>query len=190
MAKIFAQFEIRNSDGTPPAGLDVDGLVAAYVPTVSTWQIPTFLISTLGVPRNVTLTATDANASLGVIFAEIHGTDAQDRVQEEKLERAAAAGSGTTVGTKAFKTIDTSRSRVYVNPTVDAGVDTVSLGWGDVLGIPLDLDTSADLIERREDANASVGVIDVDLGTWTLSGGNITDAVNRYYMAGRFVLPE
>ena len=83
------------------------------------------------VPRNITGTLTDANDSV-TSTVTIRGLDIAGRIIEEVMEIAAGVGKVFT-GTKIFATVT---SVVVSGTSGNAAGDTLSIGVGNVIGLP------------------------------------------------------
>lgn len=104
-------------------------------------------VATLDVPRNFTLTVATTNQS-GITFT-VTGTDEYGVTIKESL---AGPNNNTVSGKKAFKTI----TQVAANAAI--ATNGVSVGFGDVLGLPVFLPSTALILAELEDgAAASAG---------------------------------
>ncbi len=86
------------------------------------------------VPRNLTLTTVDANASISAGTVTVVGKDAQGRTVKEVFNIKTA---GTKVGTKIFASVTS--ATVAGVAGVGAGVDTITVGVGNIIGLPSDI---------------------------------------------------
>jgi len=84
-------------------------------------------------PRNITATTANGTAAgdIGAVSVIVYGTNIDDQVISETLPAFAANTAATKSGVKAFKTI----SSIFL-PAHDGTGCTVSVGWGEVLGLP------------------------------------------------------
>jgi len=86
-------------------------------------------------PRNITATSDDVtgdNADIKAVQVIVTGTNILDEVITETLPVFTVNSSDTVAGTKAFKTV----TQVVI-PAMDTPYDaTVSIGFGDILGLP------------------------------------------------------
>lgn len=126
-----------------PDQADTDGILDGVSATDSaqTYDSSDFVAAfsgTLDVPRN--LTATGSAGSDHVVT--VTGTDADGSVVVESLT---LSGTNTIAGKKAFKTV------TGVAVAVGAASDTLDLGWGDVLGLPVYVSDAAAVVAEFED---------------------------------------
>lgn len=91
------------------------------------------------VPRNLTATLTDANDSVSGVLTFI-GKDIRGRTITEVMTVALGVGK-VFVGTKIFASV-TSATITGSSGELN-GTDTVIVGVGDVIGVPMDLDADA-----------------------------------------------
>ncbi|MFZ5816296.1 MAG: hypothetical protein ACOY93_13530 [Bacillota bacterium] len=110
------------------AAADPDGVLAATALTAQTAEVSTGITSP-DVPRNLTVVGNAAGIAGNVV---ITGTNFAG---EEITETFALNGDTPVVGTKAFKKV----TRISLPAETHAGTDTVSVGWGDKLGLPYKL---------------------------------------------------
>ena len=104
-------------------------------------------VAVLDVPRNFTLTVATTNQS-GITFT-VTGTDEYGVVIKESL---AGPNNNTVSGKKAFKTI------TQVAASAAIATNGVSVGFGNVLGLPVFLPSTALILAELEDgAAASAG---------------------------------
>lgn len=135
-----------------PITLDADGILDGVTATDSAQSygsadFKTGFDGTLDVPRALTVVGS-AGADHVVT---VTGTDVYGNVMVENL----TVNADTPVaGKKAFKTITT------VDVAAGAAGDTIDLGWGDVLGLPVFLPGTAYVLGELEDgAAASSGTV-------------------------------
>jgi len=88
-------------------------------------------ITNPAVPRNITATAGGTDGDIGAVAVTIIGTNYNDEVISEVLPAFTADTTGTKAGALAFKTV-TSISM----PAHDGTGATVTIGWGDIFGLP------------------------------------------------------
>lgn len=82
-------------------------------------------------PRNITATAGGTAGDIKAVQVIVTGTDINDAVITETLPAFTVNTAGIVVGAKAFKTVTS-----WVSPAHDGTGATVSLGFGDILGLP------------------------------------------------------
>lgn len=133
-----------------PATLDADGLVKAATGTELPDATPTSVAyefpgdggtspldganqtGILDVPRNITATVTH-DSSVVAMTIKVMGEDVDGAEMYEELSIAATGTSQTAAGVKAFKKV----TSVELYAAADATTNTVNVGWGDVLGLPV-----------------------------------------------------
>lgn len=94
------------------------------------------------VPRNLTVTLTDANASITAGILTLVGEDAAGRVVTDIMD---LTDGLTWVGTKIFAKV-TSATISGTAGSVGAGVDQVTVGVGNVIGTPVDLNAAGNVV--------------------------------------------
>lgn len=160
-----------------PVAADADGLVASVSPAAGGYL--TLLTNDLDVPRNVTVTSTanDTARTFTVTGKDVHGQDV--------VEEIAGANAAAAAGKKAFSSI----SSIAVDA---ATAGSITVGWGNVLGLPVFVDKTSD-VQRFEDgvevATGTLTAADTDTptattgdvrGTWapnTAPNGNVAYTV-------------
>ena len=95
------------------------------------------------VPRNITVTATAGATADTLGTITITGTNYEDEVISEVITP--VAGSAIA-GTKAFKTVTTVVGAGWVIDAVEGTNDTIKVGTGNELGLPLVLDSTTEII--------------------------------------------
>lgn len=85
-------------------------------------------------PRNITATAGGTAGSIKAVKVTVYGTDYDGNEMSEDLPVFTADTTGTVLGNKAFKTV----TKVSI-PAMDGAGVTVTIGFGDKLGIPYKL---------------------------------------------------
>lgn len=86
------------------------------------------------VPRNITATAGGTAGDIKAVQVTITGTNYADEVITEDLPVFTENTAGIVTGSKAFKTV----TQISV-PAMDGTGATVTIGWGDKLGLPCKL---------------------------------------------------
>lgn len=102
----------------------------------STWE--------LDVARNITATVTHGSNVVAMTI-KVTGTDIYGAELYEELSIAATGTSQTAAGKKAFKTV----SSIELYSASDATANTVNIGHGDVLGLPVFLQSIQDVRAER-----------------------------------------
>jgi hypothetical protein len=115
-------------------------------------------------PRNLVVKGGDANVTGDVV---INGTDILDAVLTETI---ALSGASVVVGTKAFKTV----TSIVLPPYAVAGTETVSVGVGVKLGLPVRIYNINQKLYSNFDSA-------IDAGTQTVGAGV---AFSLYAVAG------
>ena len=133
-------------------------LLTTGVQTIST------AITNPDVPRILTVKGNDGNVTGNVVFT---GTDFDDNALTETI---ALSGTSEVVGTKAFKTVTSYTIPVYAV----AGTETVSVGVGVKVGLPVAIPGIASVLAHNFDGA-------VDSGTVT-TGGTLPTSI--YAVAG------
>lgn len=111
-------------------------------------------------PRNITATAAGTQNDTGAVSVIVYGTNINDEPISETLPVFVVNQSATKSGVKAFKTI----TSVFL-PSHDGTGATISLGYGDALGIPFMFSKKPYLratLDGAIEANAPVVVVDAD----------------------------
>jgi hypothetical protein len=194
MASVYLlNYELVENDGSAIPAASVDALVVAYEPSNGAQQDKTVdIVAQPTYPRNITLTVTDANASMTYGEIELEGLDILGRSLSETINIAPVGGSATYAGAKCFARV-TSILSLFFNVT--GGADTVSLGYGNILALPGDIASANDMNLAghvsgaklyRQDANIGVGTISAANSSWALTGGNVPDNVRRFFVGGKF----
>lgn len=156
--------------GTPVFG-DVDAVAATQDGTALSASIAAALTSpvvTLDVPRNVTITSAGNDSA---ITFTVTGTDVYGATLVETIT---GANAGLASGKKAFKTI------TRVQPSA-AAAGNVSVGFGDVLGLPYRLNARSDVLAQyagaTEESGSSVFVVG-DGTAATATTGDVRGTIN------------
>jgi hypothetical protein len=113
---------------------DTDGILAAVADNGAQQEI-TEGFTQPPVPRNVTATAGGTATDIGAIQVTIEGTNFAGEVITETLPAFTVDTAGTVSGSKAFQTV----TKVII-PAHDGLGATTSIGFGDVLGLPYNLE--------------------------------------------------
>ncbi len=134
---------------------DADGVHAA-IASKTTAQTITTAITNPPYPRNITVTPGDTTGDIKAGTVIITGTNiAGDVITEDFafLDDASAA----TVGTKAFKTV----TSIYI-PVQDGTSASFTIGFGELLGLPLMLDAKPLVFVLDDGVIATAPVITAD----------------------------
>jgi hypothetical protein len=121
-----------------PVLADVDRIV-----TSADWADGALTIAAQpDVPRNITVTLTDANASITAGTCTVVGTDMAGRAVTEIMDLTEGL---TFTGTKIFASV-TSATIADTEGTPASGTDLVTVGVGKVIGIPYDLSAAGEVL--------------------------------------------
>lgn len=131
----LTQYEWRSRTYVAPLAADVDYIINEFEPTAdNTWIDISANILNDGLPdvyRNLTVTVTDANSSCSV-WVHVWGEDQFYNAQQEILR--VSAGEGSVVGQGIWSSVTAIKYKA--SGSVDAGLDTVAVGIGNILGLP------------------------------------------------------
>lgn len=121
-----------------PVLADVDKIV-----TSEDWDDGALTIAAQpDVPRNLTVTVTDADTSITGGICTIVGKDSQGRAISEVMD---ITDGLSWTGTKIFATV-TSATISGTTGVPATGTDVVTVGVGNVIGLPVDLSAEAEVI--------------------------------------------
>lgn len=112
------------------AAADTDGVLAAVTDNGASQTITTG-ITNPPCARNITATAGGTAGDIKAVQVIVTGTNMLDEAITETLPAFTADTAGTVVGNKAFKTVTS-----ITIPAMDGTGATVSIGFGDKLGLP------------------------------------------------------
>jgi len=132
-----------------PVVLDADALIKAATgaelpdstPTSVTYTFPhasaspqdgVNLTGILDVPRNITVAASHGSSVVAMTI-KVTGEDVHGREMYEELAITATGTAKTAAGVKAFKKV----TSIELYSAADATTNTVNIGYGDVLGLPV-----------------------------------------------------
>lgn len=123
-----------------PVLADVDRIV-----TIVDWADGTLALAAQpDVPRNITVALTDINNSITGGTVTITGLDPQGRTVTETMTPDGAGAGKALTGTKIFASV-TSVIIAGTTGVPAAGVDQITVGVGNVIGVPHDLARSAEV---------------------------------------------
>lgn len=123
-----------------PAALNAVGLRAAAA--VAAAGALALLATTLDVPRNITI------ASSGVDTARVFTISSRDEYGRAVVETITGVNAGTVAGKKAHKS--------NISISVDAAcAGNISVGWGNALGLPAFLASTALVVKELQDGVAA-----------------------------------
>ena len=154
---------------------DTDGVHAAITGTGAENEVTT-AITNPDVPRNVTITTTNNDTPSGdvVITGLVRGVSTTDTIT--------ISAGGTASGVKAFDTI----TKITIPATV-SGSDTVTVGIGDILGLPKEISATSDVYKKKvnnEDKTSELsGNINATYGTVDCSTIVANEETTIWYLA-------
>jgi len=122
-----------------PALADDDLIVVSTNMKVGSYTIA----SQPDIPRNITVTATAGATTDTLGTVTITGTNYDD---EEISEVITPVAGSAVAGTKAFKTVTTVVGAGWVIDAVEGTNDTIKVGIGNELGLPLTLDSATEIM--------------------------------------------
>lgn len=126
-------------------------------------------VATLDVPRNVTLTVATTNHS--ALTLTVYGTDEYGNTV---IEAITGPNNNTVSGKKAFKTV----TRVASSGAI--ATNGISVGFGDVLGLPIFVGGGGVMRELEDGATASSGTFVAGLSPLTKSTSTTADVRGTY----------
>lgn len=133
------------------------------------------------VPRNITATAGGTAGDIKAVQVTVTGTNYADEVITETLPAFTVDTAGSVVGNKAFKTV----TGVSI-PAMDGAGATVTIGFGDKLGLPFKLShntviaTYLDNVKEGTAATVAVSSTAVDGNTIDLNSALNGKVVDSY----------
>jgi hypothetical protein len=152
------------SAGTSP--MDDAGLPTATTIQVGGVAVP---VLPLDVPRNITLAATH-DTSLVAMTVTLSGYDDWGYAMKETLSITATGTSKTAAGKKAFKYL----TAIAIASAGNATTNTLSVGFGNVFGLPVKLTEKVDLIQHFFGDAADAGtVVAADATTPSATTGDV-----------------
>ncbi len=124
----LARFQVAAVDAV---AADADGVHASINASAAEVTEVTTEITNPAVPRNITATVGGTAGSIKAVQVTITGTNFADEEITEDLPAFTADTAGIVTGSKAFKTV----TGISI-PAMDGAGVTVTIGWGDKLGLP------------------------------------------------------
>ena len=156
--------------GAPPLA-DVDRIVTVTDMIVGAYVIAA-AIPLGGGAMNVTVSLTDAGASDTPGTVDIVGTDIDDQVL---LETITPVVNDIVQGTRAFKTVV---SVTGVGWIISEGNDQITVGFGDLIGLPDLLPQNTVLFGIFNDVREAVAAVTFSLTVLALNTADMTSATN------------
>lgn len=135
--------------------------------------------------RNITATAGGTTNDIGAVSVIVYGTNINDEPISETLPAFAANTAGTKAGVKAFKTI----TSVFL-PSHDGTGATVSLGYGDLLGIPFMFSKKPYLRATLNGVIENAPTVTVDDNEMEKNTVDLASALNGTEVCLYWLLPE
>ena len=126
----FAHFQVSATNAVASSTAAVHAAIACSteITTVSTE------FTNPGCPKNITATAGGTAGDIKAVQVTVTGTNYADEVITEDLPAFSVDAAGTVTGNKAFKAV----TAVSI-PAMDGAGATVSIGFGEKLGLPFKL---------------------------------------------------
>ena len=180
----LVEYELVTQTGAAMAVADIDYFYIAAAVSVGLSTALTLDASIGAAARSVTAALTDADSSITAFKVYLTGLDIQGRVIQETLT---FAGSGTE-SVESLYAYRELTSVTYDCVGTAGGADTLSVGFGDILGVPVDFTALATILRARvdttnyEDITTSAGTWSTTYNTWEVLGGVIPDGARKYYV--------
>lgn len=127
----LAHFQIAAALATVASAVAIHAAITCSATLVTT---VTTAITNPGVPRNITATAGGTTGDIKAVQVTITGTNFADEVITEVLPVFTVDTAGIVTGSKAFKTVTS-----VAIPAMDGAGATVTVGFGEKLGLPYKL---------------------------------------------------
>ena len=124
----------------------------------------------LDVARNVTCLTTHGS-SIVAMTVTVTGKDEYGEALVETITIAATGTSAADNGVKAFKSV----SSIAITAAADAELNTLNVGWGDVLGLPFRLGGEYDVLAAYADATEELASATVVAGVTTTASATTGD---------------
>lgn len=158
-------------DGSSPFDNADTPAVATIVDSTGT----TRSVWPLDVPRNVTIQVTH-QSSIVAMSVTVTGFDVYGQKMTETLSVSATGTDKSAAGKKAFKSI----LSIAITSAGNATTNTLNLGWGDVLGLPIKANAKADVMQVwfNDALDASAVVVKADNTTVSATTGDVRGTVD------------
>lgn len=127
----LAHFQVSAANAV---AADADGVHAAIACSADTTVTVETGFTAPAVPRSITATAGGTAGSIKAVKVKVYGTNYLDEAISEELDAFTVDTAGVVESDKAFKTV----TKVEI-PAMDGAGVTVTIGWGDKLGLPFKL---------------------------------------------------
>ena len=159
------------NDGSSPFDNGDTPAVATIVDSTGT----TRSVWPLDVPRNLTAAVTHASSAVAMTIT-VTGFDVYGQMMKETLSTAATGQSQSATGKKAFKYI----LSIAITSAGNATTNTLSMGWADVLGLPLKAAAKSDVMQVwfNDALDASAAVVKADDTTPSATTGDVRGTVD------------
>ncbi|MHB9095902.1 MAG: 3-isopropylmalate dehydratase small subunit [Eubacteriales bacterium] len=168
----LAHFQVPAADAVAASDTGVHAAIAL----TAAMQAITTAITNPAVPRNIRIKGNAAGIVGNVV---ITGTNYAGAVITETI---ALNGATAVDGAKAFKTV----TQIDLPVETHVGTDTVSVGWGDKLGLPYllahntVLETYLDNVKEATAPTVAVSATDIESNTIDLNSALAGTAVDAY----------
>lgn len=155
------------NDGSSP----VDNAARVSNTTITTSTGATASVFVLDVPRNITVATSTAAADT---VTTVTGYDVYGVKMVEAIT--VASGDSAAAGKKAFKYVES----IAIYSAGDITSDTLTVGFGDVLGLPVKAAAKADVMQVwfNDALDSSVTVVKGDATTATATTGDVRGTVD------------
>jgi len=127
----LAHFQVSAANAV---AADADGVHAAIACSADTTVTVETGFAAPAVPRSITATAGGTAGSIKAVKVKVYGTNYLDEAISEELDAFTVDTAGVVESDKAFKTV----TKVEI-PAMDGAGVTVTIGFGDKLGLPFKL---------------------------------------------------
>ena len=127
----LAHFQVSAANAV---AADADGVHAAIACSADTTVTVETGFTAPAVPRSITATAGGTAGSIKAVKVKVYGTNYLDEAISEELDAFTVDTAGVVESDKAFKTV----TKVEI-PAMDGAGVTVTIGFGDKLGLPFKL---------------------------------------------------
>ena len=146
---------------------DVDGVLAAFATAADATTVKATGFTALGCAKNITATAGGVAADVKAVQVIVEGFDIAGTAITETLPAFTVDTLGTVAGSKAFASV----TKVTV-PAMDGAGVTVSIGFGEKLGLPYKLSANT-LLMSFENGTKEAVASTVTVDAVNISGNTI-----------------
>ncbi|MDQ7095948.1 hypothetical protein REC12_20345 [Desulfosporosinus sp. PR] len=176
----LAHFQVAAALAT---AANITGIHAPVACSATQTTVVNIAITNPSVPRNITATAGGTAADIKAVQVTITGTNYADEVISETLPAFTIDTAGTVAGNKAFRTV----TNVSI-PAMDGAGATVSIGFGEKLGLPFKIAHNTVLtayLDNVKEATApavTTSTVDIDENTIDLNSPLNSKLVDAYLL--------